>query len=87
MPEVEEAALDGGPGTTEDAGEIFPRRLEVVRWHIHGFSTWGDVFSGNTRGLLGAFSGGTAGPYWQSRSCLRCNLTQYRRAEMLADRG
>jgi len=83
----EEAALDGGPGTTEDAGEIFPEKSGVIRWHIHGFSSWGEIFSANASGLIGAFTGGSSGPWWQGRSCVRCNLAQYRRVEILADRS
>jgi hypothetical protein len=83
------AALDGGPGTQEDSGEIFPAKPDdgSIRWHWkHRYGPWGEVFSGNSAGIMGAFTGGSSGPWWQSRFCVRCNRAEYRRVELREDR-
>lgn len=64
------------------------RVITVSWWHwFHRFTVWGDVFSSTTAGIMGAFTGGVGGPWWQSRSCVVCNFTQRRRVEVAEDRA
>lgn len=85
------AALDGGPGTEEalepDTILVAPEIPVTIPWyHRHKWGVWGEVFSANSAGLMGAFTGGMSGPWWQQRECVVCNIAQRRRVELPEDR-
>lgn len=77
--------------TDEPTAAIDVRNVMKVAWW-HRFlwctwSMWAAVFSATSGGLVAAFAGHSAGPWWQQRECLVCGKAQRRRVELKADRG
>lgn len=87
--QTELAALDGGPGTQADEGELIFGEDDGSRiWHFkHRWSQWGAVFSQSTDGAFTQLFGrSTQGPWWQDRHCTKCKIVQRRRVELPEDR-
>lgn len=63
--------------------------MKVPWWHRFmwcAWTLWSLPFSSTSGGLIAAFAGSTAGPWWQGRECLVCGKAQRRRVEVPGDR-
>lgn len=77
--------LTPDPGLSRTIERAKPVTVSRSHWW-HVWSPWGAVFSSTTAGIAGMINGGKSGPWWQERTCVRCQMAVLRRVEARADR-